>query len=359
MMKELLETVNFVPYISIFIVAFILSLLATPLSIKLGHLLKLVDLPNERKVHKKIMPRSGGIAIFLTFIISYIFLELMFDPFTDPMFIHLLICCSLIFGLGLMDDRFNLPAKMKFIVQALIAVYFSINVYAIHSVNLPFIEHPFELGWLSIPFTVFWIVGITNAFNLIDGLDGLASGVAGISSLTFFLVSLMLGNTLVAFLSLILSGALFGFLFFNSHPAKVFLGDSGSLFIGFFLAVVSVLEMKQVAVVSFVTPILIFFIPISDTLYAILRRKLKKQPIFQPDKFHLHHCLLNFGFSHRTTVWVIYLFCILFSIGAFISLKVVVEASVILLIIYLVFFQLLARKIGMFPTLRKILNKTE
>lgn len=352
-MKQIIGEIDFIPFVSVFIISLILSLLITPLAIKIGIKFKLIDVPDPRKVHKKIMPRSGGISIFLTFFITYIFLELMFDPFTNPMFVHLMICCILIFSLGLMDDKFNLPAKMKFIVQTLIAIYFSVNVSSIHSLQLPFISEPFELGWLSIPFTVFWIVGITNAFNLIDGLDGLASGVAGISSLSFFVVSLMLGNELVAFLSIILSGALFGFLFFNSHPAKVFLGDSGSLFIGFFMAAVSVLELKQVAVVSFVTPILIFFIPISDTLYAILRRKLKKQPIFQPDKFHLHHCLLSFGFSHRTTVWIIYLFCIFFSVGAFVSLKIIVELSLFLLLFYLIFFQFIAKKVGMFPPLRR------
>lgn len=351
------ENVDFIPFASVLIMAFTLSLLMTPLAIKIGLKFKLIDVPDERKVHKKIMPRSGGISVFLTFLITYLFLEIVFDPFTNPIFVHFLICCALIFTLGLMDDKFNLPAKMKFVVQTVIAIYFSINVYAIQTIHLPFFEGPFDLGILSIPFTVFWIVGITNAFNLIDGLDGLASGVAGIASLSFFLVSLMLGNILVAFLSLILSGALFGFLFFNSHPAKIFLGDSGSLFIGFFMAAISVLELKQVAVVSFVTPILIFFIPISDTLYAIVRRKIQGKPIFQADKFHLHHRLLSFGFSHRTTVLIIYLFCIFFAIGAFVSTKVAVELSLFLLVFYLIFFQFIAKKIGMFPSIIKKSNQ--
>jgi len=352
-MIEVFKTTDFIPYISVFIISLILSLLTTPLAIKIGLKFKIIDVPDKRKVHKGIMPRSGGISVFLTFFISYIFLELMFDPFTNPVFVHFLVCCAMIFGLGLMDDKFNLPAKTKFVIQTLIAIYFSINVYSVQVIHLPFLDNPLDLGFLSIPFTVLWIVGITNAFNLIDGLDGLASGVAGISSLTFFIVSLLLGNSLVAFLSLILSGALFGFLFFNSHPAKVFLGDSGSLFIGFFMASISILELKQIAVVSFITPILIFFIPISDTLYAIIRRKIKKEPIFQPDKFHLHHRLLSLGFSHRTTVWIIYLFCIFFSIGAFASAKLAVEFSLFLLVFYLVFFQLFASKIGMFPALRR------
>ncbi|MGF7534897.1 MraY family glycosyltransferase [Bacillus mexicanus] len=356
-MIETLKTINMTPFITIFIVSFFLALITTPLAIKIGLKLGIVDFPDKRKVHKKIMPRSGGIGVFIAFFVSYILSELIFNPFTNPVFIHFLVCCVLIFSLGITDDKFNLPAKLKFVVQTLIAIYFSVFVYSIHSVHLPFFDHPIQLGLLSIPITVLWIVGITNAFNLIDGLDGLASGVAGISSLTFFFVALSLGNVIVAFLSLILSGTLFGFLFFNSHPAKVFLGDSGSLFIGFFMAVVSVLELKQVAVVSFITPIMIFFIPISDTIYAIVRRKLNKQPIFQPDKSHLHHCLLSLGFSHRTTVWIIYSFCLFFSIGAFVSIKIAVELSVVLLLVYLAGFQIFAKKIGMFPKLRRKISE--
>ncbi len=356
-MTFMINDINIVPYISVFLMSLVLSVLTTPLAIKLGLKFSLIDKPDPRKVHTKIMPRSGGISVFLTFCFTYLFMEYMYDPTTNPIFIHLLICCALIFSLGLMDDRFNLSAKKKFIVQILIATYFAINVHSIEFINLPFVEEHLQLGILAVPFTVLWIVGITNAFNLIDGLDGLASGVAAISSLTFFIVSLSIGNTLVAFLSLMLSGTLFGFLFFNSHPAKIFLGDSGSLFIGFFMAALSVLELKQVAVTSFITPILIFFIPISDTLYAMVRRKLKKQPIFQPDKFHLHHCLLQMGFSHRVTVWIIYSFCLFLAIGAFLSTKLVLEFSIFILVFYLVFFQLIARRIGMFPTNRRIKNE--
>lgn len=353
-MTYMINDINIVPYVSVFLMALVLSVLTTPFAIKIGLKCSLIDRPDHRKVHTKIMPRSGGISIFLTFCLTYLFMEYMYDPTTNPIFIHLLICCGLIFALGLMDDRFNLSAKKKFIVQILIATYFAINVHSIQFINLPFAEEHLQLGIFAVPFTVLWIVGITNAFNLIDGLDGLASGVAAISSLTFFIVSLSIGNTLVAFLSLMLSGALFGFLFFNSHPAKIFLGDSGSLFIGFFMSALSVLELKQVAVTSFITPILIFFIPISDTLYAMVRRKLKKQPIFQPDKFHLHHCLLQMGFSHRVTVWIIYSFCFFFAIGAFLSTKLVLEFSIFILIFYLAFFQIIARRIGMFPSNRRI-----
>lgn len=348
-----MDNYTFIPYLFIFIFSLVLSLLTTPLAIQLGTKLGMVDVPDLRKVHKKIMPRSGGLSVFLTFFLSYIFLELFFNPFTEPKMVHLLICCFAIFLLGLMDDRFNLSAKLKFSVQLVVGIYFSIFVSAIEILPIPFLETPIELGLFSIPFTVFWLAGITNAFNLIDGLDGLSGGIATISSFTFFLVSLTLGNTLVAFLSLIMAGTLLGFLCFNSHPAKLFLGDCGSLFVGFTMAALSVLEMKQVAVISMVTPILIFFIPISDTLYAIVRRILKKQPIFSPDKNHFHHCLLNSGFNQKQTVWIIYGICIILSVGALLSTKIDFEASLVLLLVYLFSFQMIALKIGMFPSKEK------
>lgn len=347
-----MDNFTLMPYLYVFLFSLFLSLLTTPLAIKLGPKLGMVDIPDPRKVHKKIMPRSGGLSVFFTFFLTYLILEFVYDPFTQPIMVHLLLCCFAIFFLGFMDDRLNLSAKLKFGIQLIIAIYFSVFVSAIETLPIPFLETPIDLGVMSIPFTVIWLVGITNAFNLIDGLDGLSGGIATISSITFFFVSLTLGNSLVAFLSLIMAGTLLGFLYFNSHPAKLFLGDCGSLFIGFTMAALSVLEMKQVAVISMVTPILIFFVPISDTLYAILRRALKKQPIFSPDKYHFHHCLLSFGFNQKQTVWIIYSFCIALSIGAFFSTKIILEASLLLLIAYLTFFQLIASRIGMFPSIR-------
>jgi UDP-GlcNAc:undecaprenyl-phosphate GlcNAc-1-phosphate transferase len=347
------DIINFISdnsiYFTAFLGALLLSILFTPFSIFLGKKLKIMDIPNERKVHIKAIPRSGGIAVFFSFFITYFFIEKTFNPFTDTIFLYFFISLFLIFILGILDDFLDLKAKTKFVVQILIALFYTLNVHSITEIHLPFFNDPIILGILSIPFTVVWIVAITNAFNLIDGLDGLSSGLATISAFTFFIVSLNLDNVIVSILAIILAGTLSGFLFFNSNPAKIFLGDSGSLFIGFLLASISVLELKQVAVTSFVTPILIFFIPISDTIYAIIRRKLKGEPIFKADKEHLHHGLLGLGFSQRKTVMLIYLFTLTLSVGAIFSLMVAVEFSVLILIIYMVLFQIIAKKIGMFP----------
>ena len=336
-------------YFTAFLCALLLSLLFTPFSIFLGKKLKIMDIPNERKVHIKAIPRSGGIAVFFSFFIAYLFIEKTYNPFTDNIFLYLFISLFMIFILGILDDFMDLKAKTKFVFQILIALFYTLNVHCITEIHFPFFNEPIFLGFLSIPFTVIWIVAITNAFNLIDGLDGLSSGLAAISAFTFFIVSLNLDNVIVSILAIILAGTLCGFLFFNSNPAKIFLGDSGSLFIGFLLASISVLELKQVAVTSFVTPILIFFIPISDTVYAIIRRKLKGEPIFQADKDHLHHGFLRLGFSQRKTVLLIYLFTLILSLGAIFSLMVAINFSILILLVYMVLFQFIARKIGMFP----------
>jgi UDP-GlcNAc:undecaprenyl-phosphate GlcNAc-1-phosphate transferase len=336
-------------YLTAFFSSLLLSLILTPFAIFLGKKLNMMDIPGERKVHIKAIPRSGGIAVFFSFLLAYLFIEFVFNPFTDKIFIYLFISLFMIFFLGVLDDFFDLKARLKFVFQILIAGFYAINVHSINEIPLPFLEDSISLGIFSIPFTIIWIVAITNAFNLIDGLDGLSSGLAAIASFTFFVVSLNLGNVIVSILAISLAGTLIGFLFFNSNPAKVFLGDSGSLFIGFLLASLSVLELKQVVATSFVTPILIFFIPISDTLYAIIRRKLKGEPIFKADKEHFHHGLLRLGFSQRKTVFLIYFFTIILSLGAIFSLVIAVELSVLLLLVYMIVFQIFARKIGVFP----------
>jgi UDP-GlcNAc:undecaprenyl-phosphate/decaprenyl-phosphate GlcNAc-1-phosphate transferase len=161
-----------------------------------------------------------------------------------------------------------------------------------------------------------WIVGVTNAINLIDGLDGLAAGVSAIATATMLALAVMMGNVAVILLCAILLGSILGFLVYNFHPAKIFMGDSGALFLGFTLATLSVLGFKQATVISFVVPLLILGVPISDTFFAILRRRITKTPISVADKGHLHHCLLRIGFSHRATVLIIYGIATVFGLAA-------------------------------------------
>lgn len=314
-------------YIIGFIVALALALLLTPLVKKFAVKIGAVDVPNARKVHTRIMPRLGGLGIYLAFVLGLIavlpFLPDSLSPRDANFMKAFLIGGSMIVLIGALDDRFELSAKVKFLAQiaAACVVVFGFNI-TVDFVNIPFQDRYSALeSWVSIPLTIFWIVGVTNAINLIDGLDGLAAGVSGIAIGTISVMAFLMGNTTVALLCLLLLGGIIGFLFFNFHPAKIFMGDTGSLFLGFSLAMLSLLGFKQIAIVSFITPLIIIGVPLSDTFFAIVRRKIQKKPIFAPDKGHLHHCLRELGFSHRQTVLIIYV------IAAFFGFLAVIQSS--------------------------------
>ncbi|ANY74048.1 MULTISPECIES: glycosyltransferase family 4 protein [Paenibacillus] len=314
-------------YIIGFIVALALALLLTPLVKKFAVKIGAVDVPNARKVHTRIMPRLGGLGIYLAFVLGLIavlpFLPDSLSPRDANFMKAFLIGGSMIVLIGALDDRFELSAKVKFLAQiaAACVVVFGFNI-TVDFVNIPFQDRYSALeSWVSIPLTIFWIVGVTNAINLIDGLDGLAAGVSGIAIGTISVMAFLMGNTTVALLCLLLLGGIIGFLFFNFHPAKIFMGDTGSLFLGFSLAMLSLLGFKQIAIVSFITPLIIIGVPLSDTFFAIVRRKIQKKPIFAPDKGHLHHCLRELGFSHRQTVLIIYV------IAAFFGVLAVIQSS--------------------------------
>jgi UDP-GlcNAc:undecaprenyl-phosphate GlcNAc-1-phosphate transferase len=335
-------------YVVLSVIALIFSLILTPIvkwiAIKIGA----VDKPDERKVHTGIMPRMGGLAIYLSLLVTYIIGILFLNIPENNMVTGLFVGGTIIIFVGILDDRFQISPWMKLLGQLIATsslLFFDLTLKTIH---LPFVNGEVSLGLLSIPITFLWVIGITNAMNLIDGLDGLAAGVCSIAALSFFAVSLMLGNTVVAIISIILFGSLLGFLKYNFHPAKIFMGDTGSLFLGFILATVSLLELKKIGVISFLFPIFILGLPISDTLFAIIRRKLNNMPISKPDKKHLHHCLIDLGFSHKKTVLVMYAVSIIFSLLAVLTAVMPLWFSGIILVVYIVFSQWLAEFIGMF-----------
>lgn len=308
------------------LVALLLATGLTPLVKKFAIKVGAVDVPNARKVHTRIMPRMGGLGIFAAFVITLCLLAL-FVP--DILFGHrdssliwaLLSGGAIIVLTGALDDRFELSAKVKLVGQIIAAcvVVFGFDL-TVDFVNVPFGDQYWNIeSWIAIPLTIFWIVGVTNAINLIDGLDGLAAGVSAISIATILVMAVFMGNPMVILLCAVLLGSIIGFLFFNFHPAKIFMGDTGSLFLGFSLAVLSLLGFKQIAIVSFITPLLIIGVPLSDTFFAIVRRAVQKKPIFAPDKGHLHHCLRELGFSHRKTVLVIYAIATFFGVLAIIQ----------------------------------------
>ncbi|NLM51737.1 MAG: undecaprenyl/decaprenyl-phosphate alpha-N-acetylglucosaminyl 1-phosphate transferase [Firmicutes bacterium] len=301
-------------YLFVFAVALLLALILTPFVIRLAYRIGAVDVPNRRKVHNRIMPRLGGVAVYLGFVAA---MAVIVNLTYDRQILGMLLGGTVVLLLGVVDDIKGLPPLWKLagqVLAAAIPVYFGIRVNFIHN---PF-DGYFHLGWMSIPVTMLWIVGITNAINLIDGLDGLASGVSFIALMIFSFMAMKVNqNLLISLLSVALAGAVLGFLRYNFHPAKIFLGDSGSMFLGFTIAVMAVMGLlKSVTLYTFITPILILGVPIFDTFFAILRRYKNNQPIFAADKAHLHHRLLNLGFSHRRAVLAIYCLALVFGLSA-------------------------------------------
>lgn len=328
------------------LIALVMPLLLTPLVKKLAFKVGAIDKPNSRKVHSGIMPRMGGLAIYVAFMTAV----LIAVPLTKPV-LGLLISATCIMILGIVDDIKGLSPKIKLAGQigaALILVAFGVNV------NL--ITNPFNgvimLGVLSIPVTLFWITGITNAVNLIDGLDGLAAGMAIIASFTLAAIAWMEGQSVVTYLALILAFSILGFLKFNFYPAEIFMGDSGSMFLGFTLAALAIMGLaKGATVISVFIPILILGVPILDTVFAIVRRHLNGQPIFQADKEHLHHRLIAIGLSHKGTVLVIYGLNVVLSISAIMLTMLTTAQCVMILTILSVAIIIGAEKIGVIPAL--------
>lgn len=313
-------------YISAFLTASILSFVLTPLAKKLAHKIGAIDVPkDDRRVHKTPIPRLGGLAIYLaTFITIFVF-GLMGEVTMDSSIVAIFIGASIIVVMGMVDDTKPLSAKVKLVGQIIAALVLVKGGIRIEVFSNPFIEgyNVTSLGVFSIPVTVIWIVGITNTLNLIDGLDGLAAGVGAIASLSLFFVAANFVNIspfyyVVMFIAVVLSGAAVGFLPYNFNPAKIFMGDTGSLFLGYMFAVLSVRGvMKGVTTLSFVLPIVILGLPIFDTAFAIVRRSLKGQPIMQADKGHVHHRFLRLGYTQKQTVLTMYLICVALGMIAF------------------------------------------
>ncbi len=285
------------------VVAFLISFAATPVVIGIAKKIKAIDVPkDERRVHKKPIPLIGGLAIFYGFLISV----LCFCDIDEPI-IGILLGAMVIVITGVIDDKYSLPAKLKLLMQIVAAV-----IVLVFGVEIKYIENPFTneyitFGWLSIPITIIWIAGVTNAVNLTDGLDGLAAGISTIASLSLLILIMFTDNLNLAIITAALAGAGFGFLPYNFNPAKIFMGDTGSMFLGYMLACISVQGlMKTYTVISFAMPILVLGLPIFDTIFAIVRRLVTGRSIMSPDRGHLHHRLLDMGFSQRQTVTILY-----------------------------------------------------
>ncbi|WP_042350856.1 glycosyltransferase family 4 protein [Bacillus massiliigorillae] len=341
------------------LICFIATLIITPLVKKLAFKIGATDKPNHRKVHQKIMPRLGGLAIFISFLIGMLVLQPQPQDSTSAWAI--IIGASIIVVIGVFDDMLELSAKVKFIGQIAAALIVVLSGVQVDYINLPF-GGEIHLGMLSIPLTIIWIVGITNAINLIDGLDGLAAGVSTIALITISGMAMLKGDMFVLSIGAILIGSTLGFLKYNFHPAKIFMGDTGALFLGFMIAVLSLLGFKNVTMISLIVPVIILGVPISDTFFAIIRRIVNKKPLSAPDKSHLHHCMLRLGYSHRQTVLIIYAMAASFGLAAFIFSMSTLWGALLIIGILLLAIEVFVEKVGLVgsnykPLLRMISTK--
>ena len=325
-------------YIIPFLAAFILTFIQMPFTIKLAKKKGFLDVPkDERRVHKEPIPVGGGIAM----VISVTILMLYYLSINKGLIMTLLASLVIAFS-GLYDDKEDLSPKLKFLFQILAGVLLVLGGMKIEFVTNPFDSHDalLILNILSIPVTIFWVCGITNTINLIDGLDGLASGVSMICAISMFFITYRMGRYEVSMVCALVAGACLGFLPFNFNPAKIFMGDTGALYLGFMLSYISISGfLKQAAILMIFVPVLILGVPVFDTAFAMVRRKLSGKSMVEADKGHLHHRLLKMGLNQRQTVVILYSISAIFGVLANLisrfhsSIALVISLGVLLIII--------------------------
>ena len=296
--------------------AAVVSFLATPLVKTLAYKIGAIDVPKDnRRMHKVPIPRLGGLAIFLAFLLS----TLVFADI-DRQMQGILLGAVMIVVLGVMDDIMALKALPKLLVQiaaAGVAVYYGCRIQFLSNPNVFSDMTYVNLGWLSVPITIIWIVAITNAVNFIDGLDGLAVGVSAISTASLIVIALMVAETNIAIILCALFGACLGFIPYNFNPAKIFMGDTGATFLGYILATLSVTGLfKMYAIISFAVPFLILGVPIFDICFAVLRRVAHGQSPMHADRGHFHHRLIDMGFSQKQSVAIAYMLTAILGLAA-------------------------------------------
>ena len=298
------------------LVAFAITFLLVPLNRKLSIKLGVVTVPRERDAHKKTTPRMGGLSMVISFVTS-VLVFMYFTPEINTRKILFIISGAIILGIvGVLDDVYDIKPWQKLAGQIL-----AIALAMIGGVNVRFLvwEKPgafaIFIKFLNMFGTMFWTIGMINAINLIDGLDGLSSGISLIASISFMVIAVQNGNTVAMLLAVSLAGATLGFLAHNFHPASIFIGDTGSMLLGYTLSLIALeTGFEYLNIVCFMAPLIILAVPIFDTAFAILRRIINRMPISEADKNHTHHKLMRKGFKYRTVVLILYAFAVAFGI---------------------------------------------
>lgn len=327
--------------------AFVMSLAATPLMAKLARRCECLDRPDgARKLHKEPVPYFGGLAILVGFLVSAVLFSLVMLG-TVPQNIAVLIVGGMSICLvGALDDMYDMPALLKLLLQIVISAFTAYFGGAIEYTTI--FDKTIVLGAFSVPVTVVWMVLIINAVNLIDGLDGLASGVSALESFALLITSIIMGNTVCIVASAALCGAVLGFLPYNANRAVIFMGDAGSMFIGYVMACISVFGLfKAQALFSIVVPALIFALPLLDTVVAFFRRILKGQSPFKADRAHLHHKLIDNGLTPKQSVVAIYCASAVFCVASILFMRYKL-LSVTLVLLDLVFLEVLKHRRQLF-----------
>jgi UDP-GlcNAc:undecaprenyl-phosphate GlcNAc-1-phosphate transferase len=330
------------------IITALISVMITPIVRMIAIKVNAIDIPkDERRMHNKPIPLMGGLAIYVAFVIGVI----LYNGILTTSQKGIIIGATIIVIGGIIDGIKDLSPKYKLLIQVLAAMCLLLSGVKISIITNPFREfYPYlNIGWIYMPVTIIWIVGVTNAFNLIDGLDGLAAGIAFISSVTLMIISIMNGRLEAAFLTAVLSGAILGFLPYNFNPASIFMGDTGSQLLGFLLAAISIEgAIKSATAFVIAVPILAFGLPIYDTLFAMIRRKINGKSIMQADKGHLHHRLIDMGLSQKQAVVIMYLLSAVLGGFSIIAMKSSTQRAYFLLASVVVIIVTIAWKYGIF-----------
>ncbi|MCQ2788857.1 MAG: undecaprenyl/decaprenyl-phosphate alpha-N-acetylglucosaminyl 1-phosphate transferase [bacterium] len=289
------------------IISFLLGVFIVPFVISFSKKQGLIDVPNERKIHTKPISRLGGVAIWLSTMLSFLFLVLLSYYPHGRLLSGILLGSSLMFLLGLIDDVYNLSAKFKLLIQIMIATLVFFLGVRIDSISMGFIHSETLNFAFSYVATILWIVGISNAVNFIDGIDGLAGSVITVNSITLGIIAVAMvpASPISALIAFILAGSMLAFLSYNYNPAKIFMGDSGALFAGFLLATLSITGVMKAAALAIILPFVVLAVPIIDITYSSLRRISKGSSPFVADAEHIHHKLLKHGFSQNMTVAIL------------------------------------------------------
>lgn len=330
------------------VISILISAVLTPFVKKIAVKLDVIDIPKDsRRVHNKPIPLLGGLAIYFSFIITLI---LNRGELSSPEKGMIFGATVIVIG-GFIDDKYDIKpwCKLSFqILAALILIYFGIRITIITN-PVSNIYQYIHIGMFSIPLTIIWVVGITNAMNLIDGLDGLAAGIALIASVTLSIIAILNGRNEAAIVTIIFAGSILGFLPYNFNPASIFMGDTGAQLLGFMLAAISIEgAIKSAAVFPIAVPILAFGIPIYDTLFAVIRRKINGKPIMSADKGHLHHRLLDMGLNQKQAVLIMYVISAILGSFSIIAAEVNPQRAYFLLLGVMVVLIILAWKVGFF-----------